>query len=282
MNLVRRTACGLVAVCGVLVTVAIGPAAAHDPIFLTDEQTTPDAGPYLPDGAISWALYGSVAEEGDTRGFEFDLRAGEELFVSLLIPNLEPELSLADDELPILEITRPDGTVLRADPIPGAIYDEPFSNTSYVTLHESREPAQAGRYRAVVTVRAPARFTVAVGEREEFGTPAERTVDRPEGFMAIGPPLNAWYTTPPGEEPVVSDDAAVTVDAEAAEEALAELAENDAEDDADDVGELSAPEEVASEDPAADGSLRWVIPVALVVALVGGALVMRARRGAAA
>ena len=76
MNLVRRTAGVLVAVCGVVVTVAIGPAAAHDPIFLTDEQTTPDAGPYLPDGAISWALYGSVAEAGDTRGFEFDLRAG--------------------------------------------------------------------------------------------------------------------------------------------------------------------------------------------------------------
>ena len=32
---------------------------AHDPIILTDEQTTPDGGPFLPDGTISFALYGT-------------------------------------------------------------------------------------------------------------------------------------------------------------------------------------------------------------------------------
>lgn len=256
------------------------PAAAHDPIFLTDDQTTPDTGPYLPDGAISWALYGTVADTGDTRGFEFDLRAGEELYISLLIPNLDPELSLSDDELPVMEVTRPDGSVLTIDPVPGVIYDEPFSQTSYVTLHESREPAQAGRYQGVVTVRAPARFTVAIGEREEFGTPADRTVDRPQGFMAMGPPLDAWYSTPPGEEPVVDDDAEITVDVEAAEEALAELAETEAEQTADaDDTDSGLP---AGSEPSPDGggSLTWVLPVVLVAALVVGAVVVRSRRNA--
>lgn len=35
-----------------------GPAFAHDPIIITNDQTTPEAGPLLPDGTISFALYG--------------------------------------------------------------------------------------------------------------------------------------------------------------------------------------------------------------------------------
>ncbi len=35
-------------------------ALAHDPIIVTDDQTTPADGPFLPDGTVSFALYGSV------------------------------------------------------------------------------------------------------------------------------------------------------------------------------------------------------------------------------
>ena len=56
------------------------PAAAHDPIFLTDDQTTPDTGPYLPDGAISWALYGTVADTGDIRSDDEDSDGREAAF----------------------------------------------------------------------------------------------------------------------------------------------------------------------------------------------------------
>jgi hypothetical protein len=37
------------------------PAAAHDPIILTDEQVDAAGGPRLPDGTISFALYGVPA-----------------------------------------------------------------------------------------------------------------------------------------------------------------------------------------------------------------------------
>ncbi|NBN89210.1 MAG: hypothetical protein EBV24_02670 [Actinobacteria bacterium] len=40
-------------------------ARAHDPIILTDEQTTPDSGPFLPDGTISFALYGAFDAAGE-------------------------------------------------------------------------------------------------------------------------------------------------------------------------------------------------------------------------
>ncbi len=201
------------------------PAAAHDPIFLTDEQSTPETGPYFPDGSISWAIYGSVLDDGDTRGFEFDLRDGDELYISLLIPNLDPELGLSVDELPTMDIIFPDGSVQTVEPVPGEIFDEPFSGTSYVTLYEDRQPAQAGRHQVVVNGHAPSRFSVAVGETEEFGTPAERTIDRPDGFLEFGAPLNAWWTTPPGADaPVDTGEEELTIDVEGAEEALAEIA----------------------------------------------------------
>ena len=138
---------------------AVPPASAHDPIFVQAEQTTPDVGPYMPDGAISWALYGSVLGPGDTRGFEFDLRDGEELYISLLIPNLEPELSLTDDqELPVLELEAPDGTTRTLTNDMREPFDEPFSATSYVTLNggtgagTSRSVPRRGRWRRPVAV----------------------------------------------------------------------------------------------------------------------------------
>lgn len=256
------------AVLVVLLAVGASPAAAHDPIFIEKEQTTPDVGPYMPDGAISWALYGSVLEPGDTRGFEFDLRDGEELYISLLIPNLEPELSLADGDLPVVELESPDGTTTSIVPEVREVFDEPFSGTSYITLAEIREPAQAGRYQGVVIGTAPSRFTVAIGEREEFFTPTERSGDRPSSFPAIAAPLQAWYATPPGADGPV------------------DLAEGEAEvqldmiEDAMDSGEGSAPEGAFDEiDEPEGGSLGWVAPaVAVVAALAGGAWFLGRRR----
>ncbi len=278
---VRRLASPFIvlAIAGTLVLVGGSPASAHDPIFVEEDQTTPDVGPYLPDGTISWALYGSVLEPGDTRGFEFDLREGEELYISLLIPNLEPELSLSDGELPVIELEAPDGTTMTIGNDMREPFDEPFSNTSYLTLSELREPAQAGRYRGMVVGAAPSRFTVAIGEREEFFTPAERTGDRPSSFPGIAEPLQAWYSTPPGEE------------------APGELAEGDAEiqmemiEDAMEEGVGSAPEgalddsrsegEAAAEETSSDdgGSLGWVAPaVAAVAAALGAGWVLARRR----
>jgi len=195
-----RSLCAI-AVAALMVLGFAAPAYAHDPIFVTDDQKTPDIGPFMPDGSISWALYGTVLDAGDTRGFEFDLREGDEVFVSLLIPNLEPEVDLGDSELPIIELEAPDGSVTVISPVVRDVFDEPFSNTSYVTLAEYREPAQAGRYRGLVIGNAPSRFSVAIGETEIFFTETERSGNRPGSFAEITVPLTAWYTTPPGGEP---------------------------------------------------------------------------------
>lgn len=284
----------LVAVCvGALLTMTwASAAAAHDPIFLTDEQTTPDTGPYLPDGSISWALYGTVLSDGDTRGFEFDLRDGDELLAQITIPKIEPEISLTDDELFTLAITRPDGTIIDLAPEYREIFDEPFSRTSYVILNEVREPAQAGRYTAVVTGNAPARFSVAIGIEETFFTPAERTVDRPTSFPEIGRPLGIWYSTPPGEEPNTEALAAgeAQVDLDMIEEAMEDggatapdgaldPAEATSGDDTDaDTGadaETDTNQQALTDDSTDDdgSSTGWVAPVVVaLIAIIGAGL----------
>lgn len=303
-----------------LVVGLVAPAGAHDPIFLSNDQTTPDTGPFMPDGTISWAVYGTFPTAGETRGFEFDLRDGDELYLSLLIPNLEPELLLPVDELPWMEVTFPDGSVERVEPVIGEVFDEEFSRTSYVTLFEDRRPAAGGRHQIVVHSRAPSRFTVAVGEQEVFGTPADRTVDRPAGFTEFAAPLNAWYTTAPSGE-VQGEVAAVDVDIEAAQAALddiaaAEAAEEPAAATADDSDDAEidaavdeevdpaideevepAIEPVVDEEPEtevlgaretateaagddSDGGAGWVIPLAVLVAIGGGLFVVIRQRAA--
>ena len=267
-------------IAGIMLTLAV-PAAAHDPIFLTADQMTPDTGPYLPDGAISWAIYGTFPTAGETRGFEFDLRDGDELFASLLIPNLEPETSLSDTELPYAELTLPSGEVRTLEAEIREVFDEPFSSTSYVTLVEVKEPAVAGRHTVLVHSRGPARFVVAVGEREEFFTPAERTVDRPSSFMGIADPLNAWYQTPPGSAAeTVTDDIVddVEIDVGAIEEELEAIAEA--------ASTTTTVAEAAPASVAADGDdgsgLTWVLPVVIVVAAAASGGIWLARRRATA
>jgi len=245
----------------------IAPAAAHDPIFLSDDQTTPDTGPFMPDGTISWALYGQVLGDGDTRGFEFDLRDGDELFVGLLIPNLEPETALADGDLPVMTIERPDGSSFEVTANQREIFDEPFTKTSYVNLVEVREPAIAGRYRGVVTGPVASRFSVAIGETELFFTETSRAGERPTSFIEIGPPLQAWYTTPPGGEPsgeLADGEAEVDLDLldEAMESGAGALAEGvdedvamaETEDEAMAADEAMVEDDAVAEAPEADAS----------------------------
>jgi hypothetical protein len=56
------------------------PAKAHDPIILTSDQRTPADGPLLPDGTVSFALYGTLEKPGDTRGFRVTFAEGDNVY----------------------------------------------------------------------------------------------------------------------------------------------------------------------------------------------------------
>jgi hypothetical protein len=153
----KRTAALVGAALALVVLAFSSPAAAHDPIFITEDQTTPETGPYMPDGTISFAIYGSLYEADQTRGMEFDLRDGDDLYLSLLIPDLEPEINLADGELPVMTLALPDGSTREIAPDIRTKFADPFSRTNYVTLYETIEPAVAGRHQLVVDDRAGVR-----------------------------------------------------------------------------------------------------------------------------
>lgn len=170
-----------------------GLALAHDPIIFTESQTTPEAGPLLPDGTVSFALYGTVAKVGDSRGVTVRFAAGDTLIMSLLVPALEPERSLDAASLPTLTLRAPDGSTRVVPPGESVTFDEPFTSTSYVRYIQLSEPAQAGDYGVTVTGVAPARFTLSVGTTEQFGTPVENVPNRDLGVDGV----MAWYATPP-------------------------------------------------------------------------------------
>ncbi len=289
----RRPAIAVAALTALLLLVMAAPAMAHDPIFLTEDQTSPETGPYLPDGTISFAVYGTLLDAGDTRGLEFDLRDGDDLYLSLLIPDLEPEVNLPDAELPTMTLVSPDGSSREIGPDMRSPFADPFSGTNYVTLYETVEPADGGRHQLLVTGTTPTRFVVAVGTREEFFTPTERSGDRPNSFPGIAAPLNEWYTT--SADGTVQDTAAegdgVDIDVDLVEEELAKLAEeesaesgpaDDAEGDSD--GEAAAPaaDTVGSVGDDGDGengsATTWIAPAAVAVAAIGGGAVYFRRR----
>jgi hypothetical protein len=169
------------------------PASAHDPIILTPAQTTPEAGPLLLDGTISFALYGTVDAPGVTRGFRVRFASGDTFTLSALVPDLPPESSLTSEEFPRISVQSPSGEDIELEPGTVTTFDEPFTKTRYRRYLEWSAPAEAGVYGVTVTGVVPARFTVSVGVQERFGTPVE---DVPNRALGVGGVL-AWYRTPP-------------------------------------------------------------------------------------
>ena len=175
-----------------LVLLLTSPALAHDPLILLPEQKTPAEGPFLPDGTISFALYGSLLEEGDQRGFQFKLEPEGRLDISLLIPNLEPENQMLKENFPRLFLYRPDGSVLEGVSDLYVPFDEPFSMTRYVRIFEHVEQSAGGLHQVKITGNHPSRFTVAIGYIESFGTPVENVPNRDAGRTGIFD----WYQNP--------------------------------------------------------------------------------------
>jgi hypothetical protein len=172
-------------------------ASAHDPIILTANQTTPDQGPLLPDGTISFALYGTLLSAGETRGFRVNFKDGDSLYLSLLIPDLPPENELDVATLPFIEVTDPTNETIRLSPTERVAFAEPFTGTNYVRLLELATLAMSGTYSVVITGALPARFTVAVGKKEVFGTPVENVPNRDVGINGV----MSWYGNSPVAEP---------------------------------------------------------------------------------
>lgn len=224
--------------------IAVSSASAHDPIILTRDQSEPTRGPLIPDGTISFALYGTVDGAGDTRSFRVVFAEGDRFYLSLLIPDLVPENALDDEQLPYIELVDPAGAVTVLRPDLRVPFAEPFSGTNYIRLRDLDTTAVAGEYSVTVIGAAPARFTVSVGFKELFGTPVEGVVGRSLGVTGV----MDWYATPPLED--ATTDIVTTV--ASVQSSQAPPAEED--------------QVVTDPTPDTESSVNWV----LVVAIGGG------------
>ena len=256
-----------------LVTLWASVSHAHDPLFLLPDQETPSQGPLLPDGTISFALYGEFLTEGETRGFQANFEDGDLLQLELLIPALDPEQSLQQEQLPFIRLTTPDGSEQTLYPSIRTRFDEPFTNTSYFTLIRERGTAQGGIYDVVIVSRAPARFTTAIGIKEQFGTPVQRAGERPSSFAETSDRLGEWYDNSNSDPLRESDDEnSVASDTETLEGSAPETTVEEPEIPSEDLGTQRATPEQGVEDlktgdePSTNQTL-WLLVIIAIVAI---------------
>ena len=163
----RRT---LTTVLALALAATIAPSAsAHQPVVLLDTDTTPAAGPLLADGTVSFAIRASFTKSGQKKAFRAALKEGDQLAVQYLIVDKKPENALKNSLLPQLVITSPTGKKTTFKFTERTTFFEPYGRTNYLYLSRITTPAEAGIYNFVITSRAKAAITVAVGDRETQG-----------------------------------------------------------------------------------------------------------------
>jgi hypothetical protein len=142
---------------------------AHQPVVLLDTDTTAAKGPLLVDGTVSFAIRAAFTKSGQKRAFRAQFQEGDGLEVQLLIVDKKPENALKSSQLPTVVITGPDGFKVAMKISERTKFYEPYGRTNYLYLARYSEVAKAGIYNFVITSKAKAAITVAVGEKEIFG-----------------------------------------------------------------------------------------------------------------
>jgi hypothetical protein len=143
-----------------------GSANAHQPVFLLPTDTTPNAGPLLVDGTVSFAIRASFTKSGQKQAFRAALKEGDSLEIQYLIVDKKPENTLKNTKMPQLVVTSPTGKKLTMKFTERTKYFEKYSRTTYLYLGRYSAPAEAGIYQFVATSRARAAVTIAVGDKE--------------------------------------------------------------------------------------------------------------------
>lgn len=199
----------LLAVVVAFVVMSTGIAAAHQPVFLMDSDTTAAKGPLLVDGTVSFAIRASFTKLGQKKAFRAQFKDGDQLDVQYLIVDAKPENSLRMSALPTLVVTGPKGS----KPITMKLNErskffEPYGQTKYLYLGRFSTPAVAGVYNFVLTARGKAAITVAVGEKEIPGEvvrgPVPMVTPKPAASVTPTPTPVVTLTPTPTPTPVIT------------------------------------------------------------------------------
>ena len=145
------------------------PAQAHQPVALLNSDTTAANGPLLVDGTISFAVTAAFTKAGQKKAFRAGFKEGDAVNVQLLIVDKRPENRLKNSQIPTVAITDPTGARVTLKVTERAPFFEPYSSTNYSYLARYSGVAKAGTYNFVVTAKAKAAVTIAVGDKEIRG-----------------------------------------------------------------------------------------------------------------
>jgi cytochrome b involved in lipid metabolism len=185
------------------------PASAHQPVFLLPTDTTPNAGPLLVDGTVSFAIRASFTKSGQKQAFRAALKEGDVLEVQYLIIDKKPENLLKNTLLPQLVITSPLGKKFTMKFTERTKFLEEYSRTMYLYLGRYTAPAEAGIYQFVATSRARAAITIAVGYQEIPGEVLRGPAPTPVASTA--PMMKPTPTPSPTPEPEITTQSGYTM-----------------------------------------------------------------------
>jgi hypothetical protein len=191
-----------------------GAATAHQPVFLLPTDTTPNAGPLLVDGTVSFAIRASFTKSGQKQAFRAALKEGDSLEIQYLIVDKKPENTLKNTLLPQLVITSPTGKKLTMKLNERSKFYEPYGRTNYLYLARYSAPAEAGIYQFVATSRARAAITIAVGDKEIPGEVLRGPAPTPAAAQPSPTPTAPVATPTPSPTPTaeVTTQAGYTMD----------------------------------------------------------------------
>jgi len=178
-----------------------GAATAHQPVFLLPTDTTPNAGPLLVDGTVSFAIRASFTKSGQKQAFRAALKEGDSLEIQYLIVDKKPENTLKNTMLPQLVVTSPSGKKLTVKLNERTKFYEPYGRTNYLYLARYSAPAETGIYQFVATSRARAAITIAVGDREVQGEVLRGPAPTPAAAQPSPTPAAPVATPTPSPTP---------------------------------------------------------------------------------
>jgi hypothetical protein len=144
-------------------------ASAHQPVVINKSETTPDRGPLLVDGTISFAVRVAFTKAGESRGFRFQLKDGDLLSLQYLIVDKVPENKLKASQLPSVTIVSPTGSRTSMKFNERTKFYEPYGGVNYLYLSRISATGVNGIYKVVITSRAKSTITLGVGNREVPG-----------------------------------------------------------------------------------------------------------------
>ena len=139
---------------------------AHQPVSLTNSDTTAARGPLLTDGTISFAVRAVFTRAGEKRGFRAAFKTGDQFSIQYLIVDKKPENSVRTNLLPTVVITSPTGKRVTMRISERTKFFEPFSKTDYLFLARDSFDAEPGIYSILLTSRGRAAITIAIGDKE--------------------------------------------------------------------------------------------------------------------